>query len=176
MARIGFLLLITGFLGGAYATALDTEVTNWVIFVPAAVIAIAGVIVLKRQAQGEARSEQVLGANRVELSESLTNIVNNLEQILAAGDSIPIDRLRREIDERLRDDLRRFADARESLVHLFSLQTYADIMSEFAAGERYVNRVWSASADGYDTEARNYLEKAAVQFRDANRQLKSVAG
>ena len=40
-----------------------------------------------------------------------------------------------------------------SMVHLFGLQTYADIMSEFAAGERYINRVWSASADEYDNEA-----------------------
>ena len=71
--------------------------------------------------------------------------------------------------------MRRFADARESLVHLFSLQTYADIMSEFAAGERYVNRVWSASTDGYEDEARDYLEKAALQFREAGRQLDSAA-
>lgn len=50
------------------------------------------------------------------------------------------------------------------MVHLFGLQTYADIMSNFAAGERYINRVWSASADGYDEEADIYLKKAAVQL------------
>ena len=61
------------------------------------------------------------------------------------------------------------------MVHLFGLQTYADIMSKFAAGERYVNRVWSASADGYDHEASTYLEKAAVQFREAQQQLLQAA-
>jgi hypothetical protein len=75
----------------------------------------------------------------------------------------------------LRDDLRRFADARESLIHLFGLQAYANVMSDFAAGERYVNRIWSASADGYDGEARNYLGKAAAQFRAARQQLDSAA-
>ena len=174
MKNIGFLLLIAGFLAGAYATALDTEATNWALFIPAAVAAIIGVGILKREARGEAQSERVLTANRAELTESLANIVRNLDEIREAGDQLPTERLREEIDERLRNDLRRFADARESLVHLFSLQTYADIMSEFAAGERYVNRVWSASADGYDAEARTYLEKASGQFREANRQLESA--
>jgi hypothetical protein len=171
MKQTGYLLLIAGFLGGAYSTALDTEVTNWAFFVPAALAALIGVIILKRQASGAATSEQVLTENRAELTESLLKIVGNLDEMIGAGDSIVIDKLRDEIDERLRNDLRRFADARESLIHLFSLQTYADIMSEFAAGERYVNRVWSASADGYDLEARTYLKKAANQFRAASEQL-----
>ncbi len=71
--------------------------------------------------------------------------------------------------------MRRFADARESMVHLFGLQTYADIMSDFATGERYINRVWSASADGYDSEADDYLKKAALQFDAAKeKSLKAV--
>lgn len=61
------------------------------------------------------------------------------------------------------------------MVHLFGLQVYADVMSAFATGERYVNRVWSASADGYRTEAITYLNKAAGQFRDASRQLSAAA-
>jgi hypothetical protein len=61
------------------------------------------------------------------------------------------------------------------MVHLFGMQTYADIMSHFAAGERYINRVWSSSADGYDAEAETYLHKAAEQFADAQRQLSDAA-
>lgn len=47
-------------------------------------------------------------------------------------------------------------------------------MSEFAAGERYINRVWSTSADGYDEEGEIYLQRAAQQFEDAKRQLADV--
>lgn len=176
MNGLGFLLLAAGFLAGAYATALDVEATNWTMFVPAALAAIAGVFLIKRQASGVATSQSVLTANRTELSESLGNIVRNLDELIGAGTEVPGEELRTEIDQRLREDLRRFADARESLVHLYSLQTYADIMSEFAAGERYVNRVWSASADGYDSEARTYLERAVRQFRAAIKQLEEVAG
>jgi hypothetical protein len=61
------------------------------------------------------------------------------------------------------------------MVHLFGLQTYADIMSHFATGERYINRVWSASADGYDDEADAYLKRAAGQFDAAKQQLLKAA-
>jgi hypothetical protein len=37
-------------------------------------------------------------------------------------------------------------------------------MSHFAGGERYLNRVWSASADGYIDEVNAYLTKAHEQF------------
>jgi len=40
-------------------------------------------------------------------------------------------------------------------------------MSAFATGERYINRVWSASTDGYVDEVRSYLERALQQFREA---------
>ena len=174
MKSIGFFLLIVGFLAGAYSTALDIEVTNWSYFVPAAIAAIVGVILIKREASGHATSEHVLAANRNELTESLSNIVANIDQMISAGDSVSIDNLRDEVDSRLRDDLRRFADARESMIHLFGLQHYADIMSNFATGERYVNRVWSASADGYDNEARSYLKRARSQFTAASQQLEGL--
>jgi len=171
MKILGSLLLVAGFLVGAYSTALDIEATDWALFVPAAVAAIIGVMLIKRSVGGEARAEHVLTANRAELGDSLGNIITVLDNMIATEADLKTEALRAEIDNRLRDDLRRFADARESMVHLFGLQVYADVMSAFAAGERYVNRVWSASADDYRHEAIAYLHKAASQFRDASRQL-----
>jgi predicted NBD/HSP70 family sugar kinase len=171
MKALGFLLLIAGFLAAAYSTALDVEATRWSLFLPAAIAGIVGVAMIKRAARGDARSESVLSANRNELTESLGNIVAALDDMYARSGGVNVAALRDEIDNRLRTELRRFADARESMIHLFSLQTYADIMSEFAAGERYLNRVWSASADGYGDEAITYLRRAAGQFRHAKEQL-----
>ena len=170
MKAIGFFLLTLGFLAGAFATALDVENVNWPLFGAAAVAAVAGLAMINRAAAAHATSAEVLEVNRSELRESIDNIVRDLGEIVADA---PADgaSLREAIDLRLRNDLRRFADARESMVHLFGLQAYADIMSHFAAGERYVNRVWSASADGYDEEASVYLEKASTQFAEAQEQL-----
>lgn len=174
MKQLGYLLLIGGFLLAAYATALDTQSTNWALFIPAAVAGIAGVAAIKRSSRGESRAEDLLTANRTELEESLESIVAGTESIAAAG--MDVDRVRAEIDERLREPLRRFAEARESLVHLYGLQAYADIMSGFAAGERYLNRAWSASADGYAEESSASLGKAAERFRAALDLLGEAAG
>ena len=174
MKALGYLFLTAGFLLGAYATALDIQATNWNLFTPAFVLAVAGVFIMKRQSRGEATSEIVLTNNKAVLLDSLQCVVSGLEQLIEEHAE---DRknLPNEIDERFRNDLRRFADARESMVHLYGLQAYADIMSEFAAGERYLNRVWSAAADGYHGEAATYLGKAHKQFADALAKLQSTS-
>ncbi len=174
MKAIGFFLLILGFLVGAFATALDVESVNWALFGVAAVGGVTGLVLIKRAAAAHATSEEVLELNRGELRESIDNIVRDIGDIIADASARGAS-LREVIDLRLRTDLRRFADARESMVHLFGLQTYADIMSHFAAGERYINRVWSASADGYDKEAEDYLDKASRQFAIAQEQLLAAA-
>jgi len=171
MKLTGALFLAAGFLVGAYSTALDIEATNWGMFVPAAMVALTGVFLIKRSSRGEARAAHVLTANQAELTDSLEKIIAVLDDMTASEAGIETDALRFEIDRRLRDDLRRFAEARESMVHLFGLQVYADVMSAFAAGERYINRVWSASADDYRHEAISYLHKATTRFRDASQQL-----
>ncbi len=173
MKGLGFVLLVAGFLAGAFATALDVEHVNWTMFALAAMAAIAGLLMVKRAESAHARSDSVLEVNRNELRESIHNIVRDIEG-LAYGDDEGVT-LRDDIDLKLRNDLRRFADARESMVHLFGLQAYADIMSSFAAGERYINRVWSSAADGYGAEATTYLKKAAKQFADAQIQLMKAA-
>jgi len=173
MKGLGFSMLAAGFVLAAFSTSLHVQQTDWMLFIPAALVAAAGVLLIKRASRGEARSASVLQSNRIELTESLANIVRVLDELEAAGRETSLD-LKKQIDDRLRDDLHRFADARESIVHLFGIKTYASIMSEFAAGERYINRVWSASADGYDGEAADYITRAAYQFRDAQSRLQAA--
>ncbi len=174
MKQVGYLLLAAGFLGGAFATSLDVQDVNWTIFSASAVAAFVGLILVKRTASAIARSDTVLEVNRGELKESIQNVVRDLNELNTTAVKQGSE-LREKIDLELRNDLRRFADARQSMVHLFGLQTYAEIMSSFAAGERYINRVWSASADGYDEEATAYLKKAGAQFVEAERLLNEAA-
>ena len=174
MKNLGYFLVVAGFLGGAFATSLDVQNVDWTLFGVTAAAGIIGLIIYKQQVGSLARSESVLETNRVELRESIANVVEDLRSI-NEGELTRGAVLRDRIDLKLREDLRRFADARESMVHLFGLQVYADIMSNFAAGERYINRVWSASADGYDEEADTYLKKAAEQFDEAKKQLLKAA-
>ena len=112
MKIAGYILLAGGFLLGAYSTALDIRATNWELFVPGAIAALAGLLVLKRQARGQAQSTEVLNTNQAALNESIGNIINQLKEIISQSAETSTDQFKVEIDRRLRDDLRRFAEAR----------------------------------------------------------------
>ncbi|WP_417458530.1 hypothetical protein [Kordiimonas sp.] len=176
MKNLAYLLVVFSFLGGAFLTSLDPLMVDWTTFLPVVFAGVVGVILLKRMQAAEARSSDLLAQNRKDLEESLANIVKNLEELNGRKDKVPTYDMRFEIDKLFRDDLTRFADARESMKHLFGLQAYADIMSSFAAGERYINRVWSASTDGYIDEVLAYVEKSLSQFEHAREEYaKAVA-
>jgi len=171
MHLLGFLLTAAGFLGGAFLTSLDPEQVRWGLFVPCLMVGAVGVYLVKSSSLKHARSDETLATNRADIEESLDRVIAGLTDLSAKKEEIPPYELRFEIDRRFRDDLERFADARHSLTHLYGLQSYADIMSAFAAGERYLNRVWSASADGYVDEACAYITRALDQFTAARREL-----
>ncbi len=129
---------------------------------------------MPRQEFPEKAHGDELSSQHNDLETSLANIVHNLERLNRDKNEIPTHEMRFEIDKLFREDLNCFAEARKSLVLIYNLQTYADIMSAFAAGERYINRVWSASADGYIDEIMEYIERAFEQFRDAGQQLQNA--
>jgi len=167
LTKLAKFLVVAAFLAGAFLASLDPLKIDWVTFLPVVLAGVVGIILVKYQEGLHARSDERLAGHRKDLEESLGNILHNLEDLEGRKDKVPTYDMRFEIDRLLRDDLDRFADARDSMKHLFGLKTYADIMSSFAAGERYINRVWSASTDGYVDEVLTYVEKALGQFRQA---------
>jgi hypothetical protein len=176
MQAAPIMLVIIAFLGGAFLTSLDPETVDWPAFM---IMIVAGVLgaMLHRRAEAAANKDDVLlQSNRAELETSLNNILANLAELDGRKDKIPTYDMRFEIDKLFRDDLFNFAEARDSMKHIFGLKAYADIMSSFAAGERYINRVWSASTDGYVDEVLMYVEKSHSQFKHAKEEYeKAVA-
>lgn len=170
----GYLLLVFGIVAGIFVASLDVATVNWRLFVPAVVLATVGTQQIRQGRRSAARDRHRLEADRRTLEGCLDTIVEHLRQLQEAGSRLSPFEVRHEIDRRLREHLERFADARATLAHLYGLQAYADIIGEFAAGERYVNRVWSASADGYIDEVSTYLDRARVQFEHARRRLQAV--
>jgi hypothetical protein len=166
--RISLLIIMGSFLAGAFISVLDPLLVNWSWFAPVLLVGVTGLVVFRKAHHGEARSSHRLSGNMKTLESSLANILANLESLHEASATLPVYEARFEIDRLLRKDLNNFANARESMMHVFGLQNYADVMSAFAAGERYINRVWSASTDGYEDEVRNYLDRATRQFREAH--------
>ncbi len=171
---IGYFLFTIGVLGGSLITVLDVLEIQWLHFSGTVVIALSGIFLVRREIAKESTSEGKLAGNIQGISESLENIVTEIKQLNADdGPANPYD-LHEKIDVNLPNYLNAFVEARESLGHVYGLHTYADIMSCFAAGERYINRVWSASTDGYIDECREYLNRAEEQFIEAQKKFQAL--
>ncbi len=171
MKQLGFILLALGVLAASFCTSLDPHTLPWGWYALALVVAISGVVLNKRAHHAEQKDDAVVADNLSLLQRSLEAVVTNLKAMVAARDTIPAYDFRLQIDAKFRTDLNNFAEARHAISHRFGLQHYAEVMSPFAAGERYLNRIWTASADGYIDEIQLYLDRALEQFEDAQRQL-----
>lgn len=165
---LSLVLVMAAFLAGAFIAVLDPVTVNWAWMGGVLLAGVAGLVLFRRAHHGEASSGHRLTGNMKILTNSLSNILGNLEDLCERKEDLPVYEARFEIDRLFREDLNDFADARESMVHVFGMQDYANVMSAFAAGERYINRVWSASTDGYRDEVLKYLLKARDQFAEAN--------
>jgi len=167
MNAVAKMLIVGSFLAGAFITALDPRKVAWSWLVPVLLVGAAGLWLARQARHKDARAANKLGENIDVLGRSLHSILARLELMCRNKDELPTYEARFEIDRLFRKELNAFAQARESMIHVFGIQNYADVMSNFAAGERYLNRIWSASTDGYVDEVNLYLDKAHRQFREA---------
>ena len=166
----GQCLLWLGFLGGAYATVLRQEIAEspwstipWGIYATFAVIGVVGVVMLRklkadqRSASGESEAEFEA------VLTSLRSVSEKAKQLAATIDDQTCEQVLEYIDEQCAPLLAEFADGRMLISNRFGTVVYAEVMTEFASGERYLNRAWSASADGYVDEVESCV-KYADQF------------
>ncbi len=175
MLKLAYLLIVAGFLGGAFVAVLHPLEVNWTWFAIPAAVGVVGVWLLRRGRAQAAGASHRVSANIGILGSSLDNIVANLKTLDAGKAELPPYQARFDIDRLFRHDLNAFADARESMIPQFGLRSYAEVMSAFAAGERYLNRVWSASTDGYVDEVRMYLGRAYRQFTEAKAKFDALS-
>ena len=164
MGKIGYLMITVGFLAGALAATSDKQDVQWGRFAAALAVGAVGVGLVRFGAHREKRVEGKLASDIQSIEARLKRIEENITRLNAQKSSINTYDVRHRIDELFPEDLTVFVEARESIAHSHGLAAYADVMSSFAAGERYLNRVWSASSDGYVDEVAAYLEKAQTQF------------
>jgi hypothetical protein len=167
MKYFGYLLIVVGFLWGAYLTVEQPEGVNTGKYLVALAIGVAGVITARTAVRAEARDVTRLKTNIATIEASLAAIASDAERLDEQKESINVYDIRHVIDETFPPHLAAFVEARESIAHSYGLKAYAEVMNRFATGERYLNRVWSASTDGYQPEAHDYITRSRVQFDDA---------
>jgi hypothetical protein len=176
MRTVGFILLIVGFLGGSLAASADKDVVYWGWFLAAVAVGVAGVVLMRLADRSHTHAVEQLASNMQNVEASLRRIVEKITELNRRKLSLDPYDMRFRIDELFPQDLSDFVCARRSIAHAHGLAAYADVMSDFAAGERYLNRVWSASADGYIDEVNAYLDKAQEQFAAGLDKVLSLQG
>jgi len=172
MKVLGLLLLAGGFLAGSLvAVQTAANQVNWTHFAPGVVIAVVGIVLSRLSDKKEAVASAGEGAGVRTLGEAINRIVANIHELDSERETLNPYEYHARIDRLFVADLSLFADHRKQIGTKFGLQAYAEVMNEFAAGERYLNRVWSASVDGYIDEVRAYIVKARSQFEGTKKIL-----
>jgi hypothetical protein len=174
MKLLGFLLVALGFLAGAYyLTGAGGDVLGFG-FAVCFVVAVLGVVILRVVTRKQKSAVEKVTAEVKTVEKCLLRLADGVSDLEREKDTINVYELSHEIDRRFNEDLERFVDARESIAVAYGLPAYAGVMSHFAAGERYLNRVWSCSVDGYIDEAHAYLGHARDQFAEGHNQLSKL--
>ena len=167
MKKIGYLLVFVGFIAASLVTVTDVLQVNWVFFSIFLIICIIGIYLIRSSEKKHTMHEETLSKNMKAVEESLERIVGDVKLIRSEIDPNKPQDVHQRIDEKLPDHLETFIESRKTIGHVYGLQAYGHVMNYFATAERYLNRVWSASADGYIDEVIEYMERSERQFEEA---------
>ncbi len=175
MKRIGLALISAAFLAGAYLAVLDAVEVAWLPFLMVLVTGFVGVVILRRAQGVDANATERIASDTQTMQSSLARIVEEVGTLSAGLPNMSVYDLPPAIDKNVVPHLNLFVASRETLKHAYGLQAFAEIMTCYAGGERYLNRVWSCSVDGYVDEAAAYLPRSLEQFELAKAQLDGLA-
>lgn len=172
MKRLGYLCLSVGFLSGSYVTVAQKAAVAWDHYAVAFAITFVGVVLARLGNRVTAEQAEKLGEDVSVIERTLDSLVETVSDLNTQRDESDVFELCHRIDKRCMDDINDFAEAREAFIHRFGLAKYAELMDNFALGERALNRAWCASADGYIDELHICLNRAETRLRAARNVVK----
>ncbi len=179
MRSLGHALLWIGFLAAAFVSLARLEqpdkwsTISWTQYAVAMAVGIVGVALLRYLDRHDDNDDQKTEAEFTVLQQSLTKVSAIVERLSGQASHLPSEVLRC-IDDECALPLAEFADARQAMIKRFGMAVYADVMTEFAAAERYINRSWSAAADGYVDEIATSLRRANTHLKTAKDLIQSA--
>ena len=132
------------------------------LFVAASAGLIAGALILRR---GGTAKVTVSPESRVIVDDEetiLSTAVDQLDALISDAmdpqSPLPLDSIIQRIEQIQLGPLASFVASLPPLVLRLGVGKYAQVMDRFAAGERLLNRSWSAAVDGADEECRDSLQ------------------
>lgn len=181
LAIAGTVMLWAGFLGGSFFTVLNLEnkdapwsTITWLPYLGCAAIGVVGVVILRLE-KASLSSEKAASAALIDdLKNSLAVAADQASMLVKQLNEMTCEDVLEFIDNECVPHMNEFADGRETIIERADMAAYAAVMTEFASGERYLNRAWSEAADGYVDEvvdsanhAANFLAAAVEKLREA---------
>ncbi len=177
----GQLFLWAGFIGGSFNAVRFQEVVgdkwatiSWLWYGLSVAVGIVGVILIRSSNRAVAECSDRVESQFNVLTESLSRLLTKVGELRSRVTELQPSQIVSFIDGELVEPFADFADARNALIQRFGLQGFADVMTQFASGERFVNRAWSAAADGYRNEAASSLERAQLHLERADALLSDL--
>lgn len=172
MRPIGHALLWIGFVAAAFVTTREAGAIAWKWYGVTAAVGVLGVVFLRHTYRAGAADAETVRAHIGVLEASARKLVDGIAAMNRDRETIFVYDVHGRIDADLKEEFAAFAESRESMIPAIGLQQYAEVMDNFARAERFVNRAWSASADGYVDEVWTCLEAGEAAMREADRLLR----
>ena len=148
MTIIGQILLWSGFLGAALAAVCRIEsagippwqTIEWTWYAVSMTVGVVGVAVLRASSRAAAQHSVRVEGEFEMLETSLAILQQNIGDLCSRQDTTELQKTVSFIDSQCAEPFSDFADSRNALIQRFGLQGFAEVMTQFASAERFVNR------------------------------------
>ncbi|MBL8680913.1 MAG: hypothetical protein JNK05_17160 [Myxococcales bacterium] len=163
---VQYLGMTVAMLGGATWPA-----PKWSIVAVGILILCAGIL-WARRARASTTAQSAEGAREKPLDYARQRVTEALERtraLRATAESAELTAIAAGAEAIVRECVEAVAKAQEAIAAAHGFNAYAEIMTPFAAGERWLNRAWSAASDGHRGEATHSLDRAIEHIERATR-------
>jgi len=144
------------------------------------VLIIGGAVLARMQVAEDNAGTGTGSGGRVDFVATMAETRSRLSALQEMIADLPMDapanKARLAIDSLGDDVLNPLVEGRGQLIARHGLAGFAEYFGPFSAGERNVNRCWSALTDGHSVVAREALENAVAAFESAEKQYEIVEG
>ncbi len=172
---IAFLLITIGTVGATIGVAqTNPQVEGWEhtfqvnlsITLSFLVVMIAGIVLKRTTARSRLEVMEEHKGNRQLIDTALSDSIQQVREIEQNLPKSTLDSLHEALEQAISGPITDFIENRQYLIDSFGISGYAHIMTSFAQAERYLNRAWSASADGYMDESATFVQKAVPALQE----------
>jgi hypothetical protein len=98
---------------------------------------------------------------------ALASAQSRTKALRESAQSTALDQVAKECEAIVRDCVEAVAAQQESLSRIYGCAGYAQVMTPFAAAERWLNRAWSAASDTHRPEVLASLDRAIKHIDEA---------